>query len=93
MDEELQGRINGLSMVVELVLMELFRIKHGSTDEALKAIKGQLEPLRGEFEKMAARPYRDGSMASLNLVMDRLEGIFGDKQTRQDAQRRLGHTE
>ena len=80
-EQELQGRINGLSMVVEMTLIEAMRQKHGDTDKALEAIRRELEGLIKGFETdLPASDFRTGSIDALRLVVDRLQGIFGKKE-------------
>ena len=76
-EQEIQGRLNALTMAVEIALKEVFTLKLGSTSKALDVIRAQLGGLAEGFEKdLPASAFRKGNIDELNLIADRLEGIF-----------------
>ena len=50
-EQELQGRLNALTMTVEIALIEVFTLKHGSVSEALDVIRTQLGGLGWRLRK------------------------------------------
>ena len=80
-NEEMKGRLNALSMAVEIALIETFTLKHGEVGKALVDIRKQLDGLIRVFE--ADQPpsdFRTGTVGGLNLILGRLEGIFDPSQ-------------
>ena len=76
-EQELQGRLNALTMTVEIALIEVFTLKHGAVSEALDVIRDQLGGLVEGFEKdLPPSAFRKGNIDELNLIVNRLEGIF-----------------
>ena len=49
-EQELQGRINGLSFALEIALVQLYTLKLGDESEALRVIKSDLGGLANRFE-------------------------------------------
>ena len=79
-EQELQGRLNALTMTVEIALIEVFTLKHGSISKALDVIRVQLGGLAESFEKdLPSSTFRKGNIDELNLIVNRLEGIFRPK--------------
>lgn len=79
-DEELQGRINGLSMAVEIALMQAFSLRYGETKKALEAIRSELDGVVATVESdLATSDFRTGTVDSLRLIVTRLDGIYGSR--------------
>ena len=75
-EQELQGRLNALTMTVEIALKEVFTLKLGSTSKAIDVIRAELGGLTELFEKEPPSAFRKGNIDELNLIVNRLEGIF-----------------
>ena len=77
-EEEIRGRLNGLSMAVEVALTEVLTLKHGKAEEGVKVATRTLESLIDTFHAdLPDSDFRQGSVDSLRLIVDRLQGIFG----------------
>ena len=75
-EQEIQGRLNALTMAVEIALKEVFTLKLGSTSKALDVIRAKLGGLTELFEKDTPSDFRKGNIDEFNLIVNRLEGIF-----------------
>ena len=75
-EQEIQGRLNALTMAVEIALKEVFTLKLGSTSKALNVIRAELGGLTELFEKDPPTDFRKGNIDEFRLIVDRLEGIY-----------------
>lgn len=76
-EQEIYGRLNGLSIAVENALIEVFTLKHGSSQEAARVLCPMLRRLAQDVEEtLSESDYRKGTVDSLTQVAWRLEGIF-----------------
>ena len=75
-EQEIQGRLNALTMAVEIALKEVFTLKLGSTSKALNVIRAELGGLTELFEKDTPSYFRKGNIDEFRLIVDRLEGIY-----------------
>ena len=76
-EEELQGRINGLSMAVEIALIQTFSLRYGETEKAVQVATAELEGLIEDIGRGGpVSDFRTGTTDSLRLIVDRLQGIF-----------------
>lgn len=76
-EEELQGRINGLSMAVEIALIQTLSLRYGETEKAVQVATAELEGLIEDIGRGGpVSDFRTGTTDSLRLIVDRLQGIF-----------------
>ena len=76
-EQELQGRINGLSFALEIALVQLYTLKLGDESEALRVIKSDLGGLANRFEADGPPDsFRNGTVGALRLIVDRTEAIL-----------------
>lgn len=80
-DQELQGRINGIAMALEIALVEAFAISRGQRSEAARVVRGELTGIiESQGLVNATDPFHVGTRDGLQLIVDRLQGLYPDSE-------------
>ena len=76
-DQELQGRINGLMLALEVALIETLTLKHGDVEKAIEVASSEIGGIATSVENtLAPGNFRTGTVDSLRLIVERLQTLY-----------------
>ena len=77
-EQELQGRMNGIALALEVALKEAFSLRYGETPEAADMAAARIRELIDIFRKDGPENFFEtGTRESLELIAGRLEKMYG----------------
>ena len=77
MSDEIEGRINALSLALEIALKELYTLRFGEAKKTVNVATADIDRLMRTAQKdLDDSPYKTGTIAGLAQISNRLRKLF-----------------